>query len=225
MRVDARKPVRRRFRASASWALLFACAAFFALSCKTSEPKKRFVFIDGGAHKGETIEAFVNAPMYAEHDWEVFSFEANPDLIPHIPVRDNVTVMNKALWVHDKGVRFHFGTTSLGGSIVKNRRTAAGREPIHVESVDFGQWLKSQFRLEDTIHVKLDIEGAEYEILKKMSEDGTIEYVDKLYVEFHSPKMKGVTREDDRALVTTIERLNIPVVVKEMATEQGRYFD
>jgi hypothetical protein len=42
--------------------------------------------------------------------------------------------------------------------------------------------------------LKLDIEGAEYDVLWKMIKENTIKMVDELYVEFHSdtlPKKKN----------------------------------
>ena len=46
---------------------------------------KRYIFIDGGAHIGETILHFEKSKLYSQYPWEMFSFEANPNLIAQIP--------------------------------------------------------------------------------------------------------------------------------------------
>ena len=53
----------------------------------------------------------------------------------------------------------------------------------------------------------MDIEGAEYEVLKKMIGEDTINYVDKLYVEFHGKRVFK-TREDTKKIRTASSKKN-----------------
>ena len=53
------------------------------------------------------------------------------------------------------------------------------------------KFIKENFLKEDFIVLKLDIEGAEFEVLKDMIDTGSIKYVDELYVEFHEWAMKS----------------------------------
>ncbi len=184
----------------------------------------RYIFIDGGAHLGETIKAFKKSALYSEHQWKIFSFECNPFLVQRIPKGEDVVVIDKAMWIHNKGLKFHFGKSSLGGNVVKNQYSAEKEKSIHVESVNFGQWLRKNFKRRDIIYVKLDIEGAEYTILDKMLQDGSIQYIDKLYVEFHSFIMEDVSKEKDKELIDQIERLGISVVTKAPGSREGDYF-
>ncbi|MBL7132263.1 MAG: FkbM family methyltransferase [Candidatus Omnitrophica bacterium] len=192
---------------------------------KKSLSNSRYIFIDGGAHKGETIYEFERSNLYSKHRWEIFSFEANPYLISYIPKKKNVTVLNKAMWIDNKGLDFYFGVSTLAGNVVENKQTDTTKKSIKVDSVDFGQWLKENFKQEDIIFVKLDIEGAEYPILDKMLKDESIEYVDKLYVEFHSSIMDDITEAKDKELVDAIKKLGILVAVKLMDSGNGKYFD
>lgn len=185
----------------------------------------RYIFIDGGAHSGETIRAFEKSNLYSQHPWEIFSFEPNPYLIPKIPKRPNVTVLSKAMWIHDKGLDFYFGLMDTGGNVVRHRATNKALHPIRVDSVDFGRWLKKNFKREDIIFVKMDIEGAEYQVLDKMLEDGSVAYVDKFYVEFHSSIMDDVSETKDQELVEAIERLGIPLVIRTIYDASGQYFN
>ena len=51
----------------------------------------------------------------------------------------------------------------------------------------------------------MDVEGAEYEILEYMLSKGTFEYVDVLYLEFHTTKVHK-TLEDDNQLLTRLSQ-------------------
>lgn len=173
--------------------------------------KRRYIFIDGGAHRGESIATFVQSDLYKQHAWEMFAFEANPNLIPHIPKMPNLTVLGKAIWIHGRGVEFYLGENTLGSSIIKNKKSGGlSKIPTKVESVDFGPWLKANFALDDYILVKLDIEGAEYDVLDKMLAEGDIKYVDELLVEFHNRKVH-VSRRRDKKLIEKMTRLGIIV--------------
>jgi FkbM family methyltransferase len=62
---------------------------------------------------------------------------------------------------------------------------------LKVKCFDFSSFIRDNFSKEDYIVVKLDIEGAEYEVMDKLISDGTIDYIDSIYVEWHTIKGKN----------------------------------
>uniref|UniRef100_A0A061RWG1 Methyltransferase FkbM domain-containing protein n=1 Tax=Tetraselmis sp. GSL018 TaxID=582737 RepID=A0A061RWG1_9CHLO len=56
---------------------------------------------------------------------------------------------------------------------------------IEIQGFDTSLWLKNTVRRNDFVLFKMDIEGAEYKVLEKMIEDGTILLIDHLVVEWH----------------------------------------
>jgi hypothetical protein len=56
--------------------------------------------------------------------------------------------------------------------------------------------------------LKLDIEGAEYVVLRKMIKDKTIKMVKSLYVEFHGDRF-SVSTEDHNSLLKELKRNGI----------------
>lgn len=196
-------------------------AGYVLLKNNKSDPK--YIFIDGGAHIGESTQNFLKSNIYRRHPWEIIAFEANPRLIPRFPTKPNATVLNKAIWISEEGIEFYLAENTVSSSIIKDKKTGKlSKAPVRVESVDFGQWLKSNFTKNDFILVKLDIEGAEYDVLEKMLTDGTMKYVDDLRVEFHNDKV-GVPMEKDTALTKQIEALGIPVR-GSLSDNQGDWF-
>ena len=72
------------------------------------------------------------------------------------------------------------------------------------------KWITDNFTKDDYIILKMDIEGAEYEVLNKMIDDNSIKYINKLYVDFHGLRVFK-TREDTKKIRTSIRELGIPV--------------
>ena len=197
--------------------LLFTTILFLFVSAIKSEAfffKKRYIFIDGGAHKGESIEAFMKTQAYPLRKWEIYSFEANPELIPIILNKyKNVTVLNKAIWVNDGSVDFYIAAEStLSSSIIKDKKTGMlSKTPISVPSVNFSNWVKKKFRNKDYVVVKFDIEGAEYDVLDKMLKDGSISLIDVLYIEFHNERVH-INPAKDKELVEKITNKETRVI-------------
>jgi len=139
-------------------------------------------------------------------------------LIPQIPKKPNTTILNKAIWTHDGTVEFYLAEDTLGSSVLGNKKTGnLAKTPTKVDSVDFGQWLKNNFSRDDYIFVKLDIEGAEYDVLENMLKDGTIVLVDRLYVEFHNVKV-NVPAERDDELLTAIKKMGVDAKATPICT-------
>ena len=57
---------------------------------------------------------------------------------------------------------------------------------VEVPAMNFSDFLARNFRPEDTVIVRCDIEGAEYEVLKSLIVTGTARLVDYIDVEWHA---------------------------------------
>ena len=93
---------------------------------------------------------------------------------------------NKALWVEDGNITFYDSGNEESSIIYE--KSAHSSKATTVESIDLGKWIMEKFSKDDHIILKLDTEGAEYEIIERMVNDGSIEYVDKFYCEIHGLK-------------------------------------
>jgi FkbM family methyltransferase len=223
-----------RLRSASGWACLLALA--LALACASAGKKTpRYVLIDGGAHLGETVLAFEKSKLFSMHPWQVVSFEPNPELFPQIPKRPFLTVMGQALWDQDTEIDFHVSPQqTLGGSVMPTFVPQPEMRTIKVPAIDFGQWLKKNYRKEDVVHVKLDIEGAEYAVLRKMLRDGSIAHIDKLYIEFHGLQQAQArhapmaelrqAQTDTSELIEAITGMGVGMSIHYTGETQGKYF-
>jgi FkbM family methyltransferase len=171
----------------------------------------RKIFIDGGAHRGESITAFCDYYSDSE-EYEIFSFEPSQSQMVKSCIKESIsqnikrakeiTFFNKALWTKDCGKIFYDRaifdqSQSESSTLIPTMVTITDPEtnetkiigaPLTVDCIDLGSWIKENFNKEDHIILKIDIEGAEYDILHKMATDGSIEYVNKLFCEIHGSK-------------------------------------
>lgn len=62
---------------------------------------------------------------------------------------------------------------------------------IDVKCIDFSKYLQDNISDEDYVICKMDIEGAEYDVLGKLIDDNTINLIDKIYIEWHNHLLKS----------------------------------
>lgn len=151
-------------------------------------------YIDLGTCYGLFISRFKISSMY-KPDFKIYAWECNPFLKTR-EYGDDVIHIRKAAWIYDGEMDFYM---SIRGkpyvqscTAYKNKRTGY-IDPVHpvkVSCVDFSKWLKENFKIEDYVIIKCNIEGAEYDIFEKCIADGTINLVKELHIQWHWNKIK-----------------------------------
>jgi FkbM family methyltransferase len=140
------------------------------------------LIIDCGANIGLSIIYFKN--LYPNS--RIIGFEPDPEIFRVLQTNvntfgfTNVELWQKALWNSDTGVLFR-SEGSLGGAI--GAPGIAKDEMIQVQSVRLGNFLNQKVDF-----LKIDIEGAEYEVLQDCEEG--LEKVDYIFVEYHGKPAK-----------------------------------
>lgn len=159
------------------------------------------LFIDCGGFDGCSALMF----LLSEPDFDCVTFEPNPDLWKHyvdVPTR----LVRKAAYVFDGEIEFTIdpvdgdGSTLVAGKRIDWTQTVPDAEcpVIKVACVDLSAFISQASQTYSTIVLKLDVEGAEYEILNKLIEEKTIDHIDRLYCEFHYDKLPmPVEHHDD----------------------------
>ncbi len=172
-------------------------------------------FIDLGGWKGDS-EITLRSMQDVAEPLVIHSFEPNPKFRQYYEGKSNVVFHPLAAWIHEGCIDFYpqrkkrrrGGREDEGGSLLRKKNNVDISKPVQVKCVDFSQWLISNFNKTDYIILKLDIEGAEYQVLNKMIKDESIDYVDVLYVEFHY-KRCGVSITEHNRLISKVK---IPIL-------------
>lgn len=154
-------------------------------------------FIDCGTNLGQGLNHFnTKYTLFNNSEWHIYTFEANPNiniqqLFSHV---QNITFFNKAIWIENTTLEFRSqgNDKSLTGEGSKIEQVHKLCNPTNVQykimqtqAINFSEFLntiKSQY---SKIIVKMDIEGAEIDVLNHCINKNTIQYIDELYVELH----------------------------------------
>jgi FkbM family methyltransferase len=182
------------------------------------------VYLDCGAHFGEGLLRY--SRQYGMDDsWKIYSFEPNKESFKKLTTNPEITLkvnyINKALWLYDGRVTFNAEIMAnqtvaegTGSSIIplshwhpkSEINPSAGDifDSYDVDSVDLSAFILNNFKPDDFIVMKLDVEGAEFDILRKMLKDGSMAYINHIYIEFHSWAYSGESIENRDALIKQI---------------------
>jgi len=170
-------------------------------------------FIDCGAHCG-CSRRFWYKYIDKKKEFEVISFEADPSFKELCP-----ELISKAVWTHDGTIEFNKFALSGGSSVNDYRAEQLEKqdaykdtcEKIKVPCLDIDAWIKNSFGRHDYIVLKLDIECAEYQILPHMIENGSIDYINKLYIEWHEKAKCGMCAKKRVWIEKELVKRKIPI--------------
>ncbi len=187
------------------------------------------IFLDCGTHLCEGLIDFYNKGIIND-TFEIHTFEANPacnieERIKQIPL--NITPYNKAVWIEDGTITFNqenhqkskTGSPTDGYSDIDGWGSSvdgigfnhAGYETqVRVPSIDFSKFVNS-FEGEYNVICKMDIEGSEYKVLRHMIQEGTINKIKELYIEFHERFIEEESLQTEQELIKQIESLGVKV--------------
>ena len=152
---------------------------------------KNKYFIDCGAHCGESILA---AKQRFGTDIITISFEPITGLVKQLQEihKDDSTIniQNSAVWINDEVKKLYLSEDYTdGSSLLNSLNDLRDDHYLKVLCFDLSLWLSESFTEDDYLILKLDIEGAEYEVLNKMIEDGTINLINEFWGEWHDMKI------------------------------------
>jgi FkbM family methyltransferase len=171
------------------------------------------IIFDCGANIGLSIHYFKRAFPQSI----IYGFEPDPNLFRLL--RKNISTLDtssifleqKAVWNQETTIQFE----QQGGS--SGKITDSGQDLTSVKTIRLRDYLE---RFESIHFLKLDIEGAEYFVLK--DSDGYLGKVDNIFVEYHSQ----VGEEQFLAeLLGILKRNHFRYIIKEAAAPDHPFID
>jgi FkbM family methyltransferase len=136
----------------------------------------------------------------------VHAFEPNPDIFPRL--RDAVAHLPNVI-CHQNAVSDRDGTVrlfkhedyaadrehhSLSSSTLSDKRNLSASDYFEVEAVDLARFIANLGRPVNLL--KIDIEGAEYQLLDHLLDAGAFELIERAVVETHVGKVPGLADRD-----------------------------
>lgn len=160
------------------------------------------LIIDCGANMGDI------SALFLEKNASVIAFEPDPLAFEMIKKRfainEKIECINKA--VHDKAgkVKLYFHSDRLendhtaftvSSSLMHEKKNIDTNNSIDIETIDLDEFITNLGKRVDIL--KLDVEGAEVDILKKIIKNATYKMIDLILVETHENKIVGFQKEVD----------------------------
>ena len=153
-------------------------------------------FLDCGTNLGQGLNEFNKKFNLFNNNWDIYTFEPNPDINLNILFTDvnNITKINKAIWIKNCTLRFRKqgknGNLCGGGSILDNIDKKCHPDDVNyefdeVEAIDFAIFLLNLKNKYNKIIVKMDIEGAEFQVIDHLINNNILNIIDELYIEQH----------------------------------------
>jgi FkbM family methyltransferase len=155
--------------------------------------------VDLGANRGDVTA------LLAATGADVVAFEPDPVMFERLTTRfadaANVTLVHAAAGVGSGSVRLmradNFADNPEGASvkstILDGGRRIDAENAVEVALVDFPGWVRDQVAARGSIaFVKMDIEGAELDILEAMDAQGLFTHIQGLVAETHERKFKDL---------------------------------
>ena len=173
------------------------------------------IFIDCGGNTGQGLRQFIKM-FNIDSSWHVETFEPDPscEIEKHIQDLEYVKINKKAVWDKNGTIKFYqFLMNSQASSVEGLLDSGYFQDPKHdfylkkdnmqkvieVECIDISQVIK-QFSDDDFIVVKIDTEGSEFTILRKLIKDNIIKKINHLYVEWHTPLLSTENDQSEHIL-------------------------
>ncbi|HEX7707120.1 MAG TPA: FkbM family methyltransferase [Thermoanaerobaculia bacterium] len=160
------------------------------------------IAIDCGANVGKFTT------LMAETGATVYAFEPHPEacetLVRNTRQYPNVTVFNAAVTAEAGEVRLYLHkkskqdplTWSTSSSLLSNKSNVDAKNYVSVEGVPLSKFVRDLGR--PVALLKMDIEGAEVDVLNQLLNDGMHESIGQAFVEVHDrrvPELAGPTKK------------------------------
>ena len=191
---------------------------------KNIDKNHKVLFVDLGANLGQSYKWFKKFFNHENVNFELF--EPNPNCceklnrLPEI-ISGKVKLHKVAAGSSNTKSQFYGifydegGKYSEGGSIVKEHdsywQQVSEKNAISVDVINFSEYVLNKKKEFDKIIVKMDIEGAEVDLLENLIETKMIHKIDVLYVEFHSEyqsrEFSNITKNREDKIINNLSKI------------------
>ena len=207
---------------------------------KSEKCNSRFVFIDLGANRADSVRVFLKEPNTKfQYDFpkppfpckysdaEIYLFEANPvfnsDLVKskqqlmferNPPAAKKIDLFTSTIvWIEDTTMPFFLDEVTVehdfwassvkdsGSPIIKS-----GKKSVNLTAIDIANFILKNFLPNDFVVVKMDIEGAEWDVVPHIVKMNAGINIDYLLIEWHWYHATEAQKNQHKQLVEGLQK-------------------
>lgn len=161
------------------------------------------VFLDLGCYDGDSAMPLLETnKILGEPVVKVIGFDPRPDLANRykelMATYPGCKFVAAAAWVRDGEEQFTIRPKDApyGSTMMQNKHDWGMGEVVTVKTFDLAEYVRQLAASYDRIIIKIDVEGAEYQLIEHLLNQGVMQFVDKLLVEWHDRKLRPIERYD-----------------------------
>ena len=143
---------------------------------------------------------------------KVYSIEPLPEtynsLVKNTEEVNNVITLNKALYSKEEEMEFVKNEISISSSFFRKKPNS---ETIKVKTINFNNFVR-EYNIDRINYLKIDIEGAEFDLFENIDENYLQNNIDKIFMEIHimneNFKLNNILNKIDKYFLYNIESEN-----------------
>lgn len=172
----------------------------------------KLIIIDLGANDGCSIVKFQKMLKEKQIDnYCIYSFEPHPYFLRNLKSLEcnNVHIVPKIGHTYNGVAKLFVSSVGNDGSSIYSDKTTNGvseKKFIECETVDIAEFIK-ELPPHNELWVKMDVEGAEYELIPHLHSSNIISKIHKLFIEWHHEKISSITTEQHNRVVKMVDCL------------------
>jgi FkbM family methyltransferase len=186
------------------------------------------ILLDFGANKGQGLSKMIEL-YQIDKTWFIESFEPNPLLCNFLKnnfkkFNLNINFIEAAVWNEDKEIEFSIMNENDEGSsaecLISEGRASDPNDTcyrkhnniIKTRAIDILTIL-NKYKDNDFIIIKMDIEGSEFNVLRRLLENPIhFKKIKKIYIEWHTGYLKLENENTQKNIIDELKKYGIETI-------------
>ena len=174
-----------------------------------------YIIIDLGANDGCSIKKFKTILKNQNiSDYKIYSFEPHPYFYNHLKQYesdDRISIIPKIAYTKNCKQNLYISTVGNDGSSIYSDKTTNGvseKNYVECEAIDIVKFIDS-LPTYKKLWVKMDVEGAEYDLIPYLHQKMVLPKIDTLFIEWHYEKIRSISKEKHTETVEMVKNMKI----------------